>query len=63
MGFEYVDEEGIWLYKQEMELLLSWGLIGLDEYVSILLRLDEQWRREPTYYRLSPWDYVKDDVD
>jgi len=43
-----------------LEVLLVWEVINLDEYVGILLRLDEQWRRKPTYYRLTPWDYVRE---
>lgn len=61
MDFEYIDEEGMWLYKEMVEILLLEGVIDLDMYVGVLLRLDEQWRREPTYYRLTPWDYVRED--
>jgi len=61
MEFEYVDEEGMWTYKCMLEVLLAWNVIDLDKYVGILLRLDEQWKRKPTYYRLTPWDYVREE--
>ncbi len=61
MDIEYIDEEGMWLYKETLEVLLLWGVIDIDMYVGVLLRLDEQWRREPTYYRLTPWDYVREE--
>ena len=61
MDFEYINEEGMWVYKQLLEILLVEEIIDLDMYVGVLLRLDEQWRRKPTYWKLTPWDYVRED--
>jgi hypothetical protein len=58
LGF-YVPEEGMWLYKEMLLTLLGWGYISMDEYVGILLRLDELWRDgDPMWGRLDPWDLV-----
>lgn len=58
MDIDYVDEEGMWRYKSVMEVLLCWGIIDLDQYVGLLLRLDERWRKGPMN---KSWDHVEGD--
>ena len=57
---EYINEEGMWIYKCLLEILLLEGVIDIEIYVGVLLRLDEQWRRKPNYDKLLPWDFVND---
>ena len=59
MGDMYIPEEGMWLYKENLLILLGWGIIDIDQYVGLLLRMDEMWREgKPEWGRLDPWDLV-----